>query len=694
MANKNLRLLLFAVTYCGYAILYSTKKPFSVVKAALQVDLPYITTYTLGAIDTAFLATYAVGQTLLPSLTYGMPTRLLLLLCYASSSIFSFVFGVSSTSRALIVAWMGNGLAHASVFPLMIQLLSPFYPREIRGRYLSAWTTSQQVGATLATVLAASTSKTLGWRAAFLVPAGMVGAMGFVIYNTIPEDPSATPQILEKVDSSCCGEGDEEDQRSRHLQNCVSIEMRPPSGLEGGMVRTEAVVSLVPRSSSAAAAAAAAEGGGGFDLSSSVVVPSSSFQSSSVRMLGAAGLLGGKPTGLAGSQSSQAASGMGSVGGDADSTGASLITAATNSSDGVCDANATNSYERACLLAPLQSLAASPNGIYYRKDNCPSFSASSSSSSGLQRVTGNSEAPPSTVAPSSGRSSCESAGGHGGPSSSLACGGRSESMSSPPSLKDEAFSDHLRVGAVGGDHAPSSGTSAASCGAPSLFTASVPLMLQPFASDMARIIVGFGERIVQQQLVQLLLNPEVSKVALSYFFTKLVRYSLLFWLPYYLTKGLSYEPDVAGYLSIFFDIGGFFGAVCVGYIADIAFGGNRLSASALMSASTVLILCLFSVQTLAGASMSITMCLLLISGFCVAGPDALLGGSAAQDLCDRGAVDADPVVVSGESTNHPTKQTNKQHNYLSIYISTAAAAALLYIKSAIHQFNHCSCLRW
>src|ERR1019366_5747361 len=54
----------------------------------------------------------------------------------------------------------------------------------------------------------------------------------------------------------------------------------------------------------------------------------------------------------------------------------------------------------------------------------------------------------------------------------------------------------------------------------------------------------------------------------SYFFIKLIRYSLLFWLPYYLETVLQYGAGEAGYFSTSFEIGGVCGTMALGALSD------------------------------------------------------------------------------------------------------------------------------
>src|SRR5262249_17103961 len=62
--------------------------------------------------------------------------------------------------------------------------------------------------------------------------------------------------------------------------------------------------------------------------------------------------------------------------------------------------------------------------------------------------------------------------------------------------------------------------------------------------------------------------PTLGSYGAAYFFIKLIRYSLLFWLPYYLHTALGLGEVQAGYLSTSFEVGGVFGAVTIGLVSD------------------------------------------------------------------------------------------------------------------------------
>ena len=79
--------------------------------------------------------------------------------------------------------------------------------------------------------------------------------------------------------------------------------------------------------------------------------------------------------------------------------------------------------------------------------------------------------------------------------------------------------------------------------------------------------------------------PGVVTFSLCLFFTKLVAYTFLYWLPFYIERtrigGVYLTPAQAGRLSTLFDIGGVAGGILAGYVSD------RFNARSLTSAGSI-----------------------------------------------------------------------------------------------------------
>jgi sugar phosphate permease len=131
----------------------------------------------------------------------------------------------------------------------------------------------------------------------------------------------------------------------------------------------------------------------------------------------------------------------------------------------------------------------------------------------------------------------------------------------------------------------------------------------------------------------------------SYFFIKLVRYALLFWLPYYLSTAQGYSTAKAANVSIAFDAGGILGVIALGRLADRARRLSRPGWCALSIALLVPVLGAYS--ALALPSILADVLLLALAGALLFGPDALLSGAAAQDAGGPAAAATATGFVNG-----------------------------------------------
>ncbi len=126
-------------------------------------------------------------------------------------------------------------------------------------------------------------------------------------------------------------------------------------------------------------------------------------------------------------------------------------------------------------------------------------------------------------------------------------------------------------------------------------------------------------------------TPALYSYGASYFCIKLIRYSLLFWLPYYLHTAGGLDEVESGYLSTSFEIGGVVGSIGLGIISDRAQrrGGRRARTAAI--SLLLLAVALVVYARLGQVSLVVHFALMALIGALLFGPDALLSGAAAQD---------------------------------------------------------------
>ncbi|KAE9584091.1 putative glycerol-3-phosphate-transporting ATPase (mitochondrion) [Lupinus albus] len=114
-------------------------------------------------------------------------------------------------------------------------------------------------------------------------------------------------------------------------------------------------------------------------------------------------------------------------------------------------------------------------------------------------------------------------------------------------------------------------------------------------------------------LVEACMIPGVMPFALCLFFAKLVAYTFLYWLPFYLTQteigGEYLSVKSAGNLSTMFDVGGIVGGILAGYISD------KLSARAITAASFMYaaIPCMYLYRSYGSVSMNANIALMVVT---------------------------------------------------------------------------------
>lgn len=140
-------------------------------------------------------------------------------------------------------------------------------------------------------------------------------------------------------------------------------------------------------------------------------------------------------------------------------------------------------------------------------------------------------------------------------------------------------------------------------------------------------------------------RPLLWVMGTSYFFMKLIRYVLLFWLPYYMQDALGYSKALAGNLPLAFEAGGAVGSLTIGWLSDRAFHGQRLKVG--LGALVGLAAALPAYGALSGRGVAPNALALAAVGFLLFGPDSLLSATAAQDLGGPSEAGTAAGVING-----------------------------------------------
>lgn len=147
-------------------------------------------------------------------------------------------------------------------------------------------------------------------------------------------------------------------------------------------------------------------------------------------------------------------------------------------------------------------------------------------------------------------------------------------------------------------------------------------------------------------LVQACLIPGVIPFALCLFFSKLVAYTFLYWLPFYLSQteigGEYVSVKSAGNLSTLFDVGGIVGGILAGYISD------KLNARAITAASFMYaaIPSMLAYRSYGGMSHTVNIVLMMLAGLFVNGPYALITTAVSADLGTHSSLKGDSRALA------------------------------------------------
>ncbi|XP_059904806.1 sugar phosphate exchanger 3 [Gadus macrocephalus] len=213
-------LLAFLLTFFSYVLLHASRKTFSNVKVSISAQwtpsvqnesLPAFSpsqvweehrlfadeeeaTLFLGALDTIFLFSYAIG--LYVSGVIGDRMNLRYVLCFGlcGSATVEFVFGTLTEWLHLYNVylycglWVLNGLLQSAVWPCVVAIMGNWFGKSGRGFVFGLWSACASAGNILGAFLASSVLK-YGYEYAFLVTSVVQFAGGVVVFFGLLTSP-------------------------------------------------------------------------------------------------------------------------------------------------------------------------------------------------------------------------------------------------------------------------------------------------------------------------------------------------------------------------------------------------------------------------------------------------------------------------------------------------------------------------
>jgi sugar phosphate permease len=134
-------------------------------------------------------------------------------------------------------------------------------------------------------------------------------------------------------------------------------------------------------------------------------------------------------------------------------------------------------------------------------------------------------------------------------------------------------------------------------------------------------------------------------LGLTYVVLKFIRYSFLFWLPYYMSHSLHYAEGEAGYTFLVFEVAGIVGAIFAGVASDRLFQSRRAPIVVWMMCILAIVSYFYGTISTWGRLANATGIGLI--GFLIYGPDSVTSGAAAVDFGSKRAASAAAGFING-----------------------------------------------
>lgn len=134
-------------------------------------------------------------------------------------------------------------------------------------------------------------------------------------------------------------------------------------------------------------------------------------------------------------------------------------------------------------------------------------------------------------------------------------------------------------------------------------------------------------------------NPLIWVLSIANFFVYIVRFSVLDWGPSLLKQSKGISLEMAGWLVALFEIAGIVGMIFAGWATDRYLKGRAHRTCVFCMAGTALFIFGFW-ELPQGAPIWLTFLLLCGAGFCIYGPQALIGIAAANQATKKYAATA------------------------------------------------------
>ncbi|XP_050685685.1 glucose-6-phosphate exchanger SLC37A2 [Leptidea sinapis] len=216
------------LTYFTYMTYHLTRKPISVLKSVLHQNCsalpppdwtptndewcnwpPFNTSDAntlLGALDSAFLFSYAGAMFVSGMIAERVDLRYFLSLGMLVSAFMCYLFGLARTLSIHHISYYllvqaGAGIAQTTGWPGTVSVVGKWFGDTKKGLIFGIWNSHTSLGNILGTVMAAEYVEG-DWSQSFFYPALVMGAVGFLVFLFLAPEPRCVGLAIDRASPS------------------------------------------------------------------------------------------------------------------------------------------------------------------------------------------------------------------------------------------------------------------------------------------------------------------------------------------------------------------------------------------------------------------------------------------------------------------------------------------------------------
>ncbi len=191
---------IFTLLWTGYASYYLCRLNFSVAQPAIMESFDW-SSAQVGGIPSVYATFYAIGQFVNGQLADRFGPRRMMTTALSVAVLCNIGMAFADSYTMMLVLWAINGYAQSAGWTLVVQTAANWSKVDRRGAILGLISTCYAVGNVLAWLLAGFLVDSIGWRAAFAVPAVIALPVAISIGLFLRNDPrdAGLPRIRDDI---------------------------------------------------------------------------------------------------------------------------------------------------------------------------------------------------------------------------------------------------------------------------------------------------------------------------------------------------------------------------------------------------------------------------------------------------------------------------------------------------------------